>query len=374
MTQLQLPAFLQNSTRSVAAQALAGLSQGSPAQISIRQNRFRLVDSGGQEKLIETFHLDVVIADANPHISHVFYKDAYDPTAAEYKPPSCYSDNGQGPSEAALDPQSATCAACPQNAWGSATSKVTGKATKACNDVKKLACLVPEHAPGLAFMLRIPPASLKNLAAYVAGLNGQVTGGRRVDVTDVVTRITFDAKTQGVLNFQAVNWIDEEIFKFLEEKGPNPYPQLTGANDQPRQVALPAPKAGSPLAQAPYAPAVVEATAPGATAFAPNAAPAQPQEPREKGATSPLKETGFGGNTPFGGPAVQNGFAAPQAHPAFVASTQEVPKRTRRTKAEMEADAAAKAAPQAQFGIVQNAPAPDNELGAAISAAFNLPM
>lgn len=356
MTQLQLPAFLQNSTRSVAAQALAGLSQGSPAQISIRQNRFRLVDSGGQEKLIETFHLDVVIADANPHISHVFYKDAYDPTAAEYKPPSCYSDNGQGPSEAALDPQSATCAACPQNAWGSATSKVTGKATKACNEVKKLACLVPEHAPGLAFMLRIPPASLKNLAAYVAGLNGQVTGGRRVDVTDVVTRITFDAKTQGVLNFQAVNWIDEEMFKFLEEKGPNPYPQLTGANDQPRQAALPAPKAEAPAAI--VAPPVQEVAA----------APAA-----------------------FGAPAPQPGFGATAGawSPQTLQSSpaQEAPKRTRRTKAEIEADAAAKAQAggqgfgqnavnpqQAQFGIVQNAPAPDNELGAAISAAFNLPM
>lgn len=352
MTQMQLPAFLQHSTRSIAAQALAGLSQGSPAQISIRQNRFRLVDSGGQEKLVETFHLDVVIADANPHISHVFYKDAYDPTATEYKPPSCYSDNGVGPSQEALDPQSATCAACPHNAWGSATSKVTGKATKACSDVKKLACLVPGLAPGLAFMLRVPPASLKNLAAYVAGLNGQVTGGRRVDVTDVITRISFDAKTQGVLNFQAVNWIDEEIFSFLEEKGPNPYPQLTGANDVPRVAALPAPAHTAPLERVPV------------------------QKVEAVSQQAPASQQGFAVGPTSGG------FASTPAAADFTTSAPEPAKRTRRTKAEMEADRAKEAppsgfgapTPNAQFGIVQDAPAPDAQLSAAISNAFNLPM
>lgn len=347
---MQLPAFLQNSTRAIAAQALAGLSQGSPAHISIRQNRFRLVDSGGQEKLVETFHIDVVIADANPHISHVFYKDAFDPASTDYKPPACYSDNGVGPSEAALDPQSATCASCPHSAWGSATSNVTGKDTKACNDSKKLACLVPGLAPGLAFMLRVPPASLKNLAAYVAGLNGQVTGGRRVDVTDVITRLSFDAKTQGVLNFQAVNWIDEEIFNLLEEKGPNPYPQLTGANDVPRVAALPAPKVEAPAA-----------------VVAP---------PVQEFAQAPAPQPGFGVGSASGG------FAPNPAAAGFTTSAPESAKRRRRTNAEMEADAAAKAVPQgfgapapkAEFGIVQDAPAPDTQLSAAISEAFNLKM
>ena len=357
MTQMQLPAFLQNSTRAVAASALAGLSQGSPPQISIRQNRFRLVDAGGQEKLIPTFHLDVVIADANPHISKTFYKEAYDPTATDNKPPPCWSDNGQGPSEQALEPQHATCAACPQNAWGSAMSKVTGKGTKACNDVKKLACLVPEHAPGVAFMLRVPPASLKGLSAYVAGLSGQVVGGRRLDVTDVITRITFDAQTQGVLNFQAVGWIDEEIFKLLEEKGPNPYPQLTGANDKPRMAALPAPAA------------------------APALPPVQEAPPFQPAATAAAPAQGFG-------QAQANGFATT----ASPSETPEETKRKRRTKAEMEAARAAEQAAQlqgsaqglaqgqhaqnapAQFGIVQNAPAPDDALGAAIANAFNLPM
>lgn len=360
---LELPAYLQNSSRVVATAALAGLSQGLPPYISIKQNRFRLVDAAGNERLIETFHLDVVIADANPHISKVFYKDAYDPTATDFKPPNCWSDNGEGPSDQALEPQCATCAACPQNAWGSATSKVTGKQTKACNDVKKLAALVPDLAPGMSFLLRIPPASLKNLSSYISGLNGQVTGGRRVDVTDVVTRLTFDQHVQGVLNFQAVNWINEETFKKLEEMGPNPFPRLTGVTDKPRVAALPAP---SPT----------DTPEPGVERFSqpPMSAPAAFQPPAGSG---------------FGNPAFQQ-----PAAPA------EPPKRTRRTKAEMDAARAAEAAqsgsgfaapaagpatfggvpaspqpaPQAQFGIVQNAPAPDSGLSAAISNAFNLPM
>ncbi len=361
MTQLQLPAYLQNSSRSVATAALAGLNQGQPAYISIKQNRFRLVDAGGIEKMVETFHLDVVIADANPHISKIYYADAYDPKAVEFKPPTCFSDNGVGPSDQALQPQCATCAACPKNAWGSATSNVTGKQTKACNDVKKLACLVPGLAPGLSFQLRIPPASLKNLSAYVAGLNAQVTGGRRVDVTDVVTRLSFDPQTQGVLNFQAVNWIDEEVYRFLEEKGDNPYPQLTGANDRPRVAALPAPVQEQAVTQQP----------PAQHAFVPQEAPA----PQQGFAGAPAQQGFAGQQTP-----AANGFGAAQAEPQ---------KRTRRTKAEMEAARAAEAqngrqstqmaagqglAPQQQFGIVSNAPEPDAALSAAISNAFNLPM
>ena len=360
---LELPAYLQNSSRAVATAALAGLNQGAPPYVSIKQNRFRLVDAAGNERLVETFHLDVVIADANPHISKVFYKDAYDPTATDFKPPNCWSDNGEGPSDQALEPQCATCAACPQNAWGSATSKVTGKQTKACNDVKKLAVIVPDLAPGMSFLLRVPPASLKMLSSYISGLNGQVTGGRRVDVTDVVTRLTFDPQVQGVLNFQAVNWISEETFKQLEEMGPNPFPRLTGVTDKPRLAALPAPKEEAAITQ--HVGGVSGGVAP------------QPQ--------------GFG--IPQGASVNMSGFAGQltgaQAQPA-----PEPAKRTRRTKAEMEAARAAEAAqahapdpylagiasppaqptPQAQFGIVQNAPAPDSSLSAAISNAFNLPM
>lgn len=363
MTQLQLPAYLQNSSRSVAAATLAGLNQGQPAYISIKQNRFRLVDAGGIEKMVDTFHLDVVIADANPHISKIYYAEAFDPKAVEYKPPTCFSDNGVGPSEQALQPQCGTCAACPKNAWGSATSNVTGKQTKACNDVKKLACLVPGLAPGLSFQLRIPPASLKNLSAYVAGLNAQVTSGRRVDVTDVVTRLSFDPQTQGVLNFQAVNWIDEATYKTLEEKGDNPYPQLTGANDRPRTAALPAPATQEPVQQVAPQQQVVHT----------------PQD-------IPQTLQGYAGQQGFMGAPAQaqtaNGFVPPA----------EPQKRTRRTKAEMEAARAAEGlgkhpepqqgfqppptqpAPQQQFGIVSNAPEPDAALSAAISNAFNLPM
>ena len=84
-----------------------------------------------------------------------------------------------------------------------------------------------------------------------------------------------------------------------------------------------------------------------------------------------------------------------------IETQEETAKRKRRTKAEMEAARAGEghapamaqfrgqvaaaelahkqamadaSAPQAQFGIVQNAPAPDDALGAAIANAFNLPM
>ena len=49
------------------------------------------------------------------------------------------SDNGTAPSRNASNPQARTCAECPQSAWGSKVSTVSGKGVKACADIQKIA-------------------------------------------------------------------------------------------------------------------------------------------------------------------------------------------------------------------------------------------
>lgn len=335
MTQ-NLPAFLQNYRRGAAAtpalDSLTKMATGAQPYLSIMGNRFRAIDIVGDEQMVGDIdrktglaYVDVVIIDANPHVSKVYYSKAYDPSAAEYSPPDCWSDNGIAPSTQASLPQARSCAECPLAVWGSSTSKLTGKQTKACNDVKKIAVFIPELAGMGAWLLRVPPASLKDLADYarkIAG-NGAV-------VAQVVTRLSFHPEGIGMLTFNAVNWIDQNMMTAIDEIGDDKLALLVGSKDQPRTGELPPPgQAGQrQLAQ---------------TQGNGTQAPNQP----------PPKEELFAADKPTNAhnqtvpeetevERLKREMAEMQAKLAAAqgggqAATQDAPKRTRRTKAEMEA-------------------------------------
>ena len=61
--------------------------------------------------------IEMVILRASPHVAKIFYEQGYveGSTAA----PDCFSSNGVVPEVGAAKKQSATCALCPKNAWGS---------------------------------------------------------------------------------------------------------------------------------------------------------------------------------------------------------------------------------------------------------------
>lgn len=380
----QLPAHLQNRRPSGLTHAVSqGLSSGAPPYISIAGNRFTLIDAAGNEKPVQTLHIDLVIVQANPTVSKVYYDKEYDRNA-EAAPPVCFSDNGVGPSRQSSKPQSPTCAACPNNVWGSDVSRLTGKPTKACNDVKKIAVVLSDN-PEMPFLLRVPPASLKHLGAYARTIAAQSAGTRPVELSDVITRVTFES--QGILNFEAVGWIDERtmgaIEKIWDEKRAD---DLVGLNDT---VHLGAP----------------QLSAPGA-ARAPAGQLPPPPQPAILG-NGASQQVGYGYNTPSqpaaivpsvpqassappaqDTPQVKRGRGRPKKDEAVAPAQQQVP-------AFMQASQAALAAPPApeaggipaflrrdqpvaepakpQFGM-QAAPQPSAELSAAIDRAMNLPL
>lgn len=386
MNQVQLPARFAGRTqkRNLVQAVSAGLGMASPPYVSIQGGGFTLVDANGEKEPIETKHLDCVIFDVNMDVpvQRVYWDPAkpYNPKAGTYEAPSCWSDNGVGASQNAAIPQSQSCMTCKQNEWGSATSKLTGKPVKACHVIKKIAVVpvfgqigpdgssyIPNETCDFPFLLRVPVMSHENLRAYSAKFAGQ-----EFDVSDVVTRISFVPGETGMLDFAAAGFTDQPtedlIQKFLAGKLTD---GLVGRGDVPwkgevRQVAQ---ETQRPLPHAHTAAAPL--AAPGATS-----APAAP--------------------SPAGGV-----FAAPQQQPA-----QEAPAaprtRTRRTKAQIEADAAAQqptqaaaglggtvggippflqrtapaAAPVAQqptHGITPGAPAPNAELESALANVFGLP-
>ena len=401
MNQLALPSHLSRlAGRGISDAALGGLSQGAVPYISIRSQRFTLIDAAGNKRQLDTNYMDVVIVDANPHTSKIYFDGNYDPSAVEHAPPACFSDNGVGASKQALKPQSLSCKECPHNVWGSDTSRVTGKATKACNDVKKLAVFEASN-PNMIFLLRVPPATLKLLGAYI-----RTVQGNNAEVCMIITRITFDQVTQGVLNFAPVGWIDNAqaaaVEKIMDGKLAA---DLVGLNDQPftgvigATAAIAAPTQAAPQQIQPPPPMMQQAPA------QQHGFPTMPPAPQGIPQSSPQAFMLANGQQPFA-----TGQTAPTP-----ASPSEAPTRKRRTKAEMEAARAAEAAalpqgaapfaqappvqqerpvvntdapveipaflragqpatpPQQQYGMQQSAPAPDAGLQAALTAALNLP-
>lgn len=371
--QVQLPARFQNrqNRRQVVQSVVQGLGMASPPYVSIKGGSFTLVDGNGEQEPVETKWLDCVIIDTNLP-SRVFWGEkVYNPNSDVYEPPVCFSDNGIGASAQSAHPQSASCMTCDQNKWGSAISKATGKGVKACHVIKKVAVFPvigavgpdgtyqPTETYDFPFLLRVPVMSHENLRAYSAKFAGQ-----DFDVSEVVTRVTFVHGQVGQLDFAAAGFTDEgteaQVQKFLDARITD---ALVGRGDVPWNGVTQG------------------------TQIAPRTA-----ETVARIEQRPLPP----GPAPFAGGAQQ----APGTTAQPASSPSEAPKRTRRTKAQMEADAAGTQAPPQDTGIppflqrmaqgstfgsgqngpaplpaggiMQNAPAPNPELEQALNNVFGL--
>jgi hypothetical protein len=379
---MQIPAHLAGrQSRHVTDALAAGIGMSAVPYISIEGNRFTLVDVAGNQIPVPTHdpqigvYVDVVIVDANPNPSKVFYDTKYDPNVAAA--PACYSDNGIGPSKNSAKPQSPTCAACPQNVWGSEISAVSGKARQACNTIKKIAVLIPNDPHKIIYRLQCPPASLKNLKIYQEGIGRHVQGDYRMEVTDIVTRIYFEKGANGILNFFATGFIEPAMAALQEEVwNSHAADKITGIDDEVRTLALPAPAA--PVAALPAPSGAPPPPAPAAPAPAPAASPFPPPTGAPAAPTTGIASPAFGAPNPAPQPAQAPGTGrrrgrppanggpgagvAPQAPAAPAAAPAAAPF--------MAAPAAPAAAPG---GIIPNAPPPNAELASSLQSVFGLP-
>lgn len=151
-------------------------------------------------------YIDMVVL--NLQKAKTFYSVGYTP-GSEAKP-DCLSNDGIKPDVTSEEPQvpaGHTCATCEHNAWGSGTNE-KGEATKgkACSDNLRLAVASPANMDD-PFMLRVPPASLKNFAEMSKWLTS-----KRVPVNRAVIRISFDPTKVGVMTFQAIGGLDEATY------------------------------------------------------------------------------------------------------------------------------------------------------------------
>lgn len=349
----QLPAHIANRQRKPILPAVsAGLGSASPPYVSIKGGAFTLVDANGEQEPIESKFLDCVIFDANQDVAlqRVFWgvddqgrPKPYDPNADVYQAPMCFSDNGIGASINASEPQSPSCQTCKWNVWGSAVSKATGKPVKACGVTKKIVVLVSGY--DMPFLLRVPVMSHDNLRVY-----GDKFKGQKFDVSDLYTRVSFVHGQVGQLDFQPIPsnepWVSEadakKIDDFLARKITD---SLVGRGDTPVQGQIAAPQEARPLSVSSAAgPSTMSTIQPIQTVFASPAAesPSKPRKPRQ-----------------------------PKAEAQAPAGDENIPPFLRR--AQTQAAPPVESQTQKNTGIVNDAPAPNDELQAALNNVFGLP-
>lgn len=351
----QLPAHLQGrQVKSLTERASEGMGGALPPHVSIQGNSFTFIDAAGNEfQPLLTF--DAVVVDIADRLNKRYYDKPYDPNASTYDPPRCWSANGLTPSREVGAPMHPTCDGCPMNVRGSDVSKISGAAIKACRDEKWIAFIVPQ-LPQVVFQFVITPGSFKNWKAYTETLRGH-----GIELSFAVTRFSFQPKTNGVLLFEHVGWIDEPTLAAVEAANrEGKTDALVGRSDPIRQPTLAAPAAaaqiGAPSGLAPALQPQQEVIPPaqpmplaGNTGVAPGFAPAGTVAPQ-----APFAATPAGGAVPPGAPMLN---AAPAAG---TTSPSEPARRRRRSAAEPAAapQAAPAMAMQAPFGApAQPAPA-----------------
>jgi hypothetical protein len=380
-------ALASRQRRRIIDDASQGLGMSRGAHLSIRGGRFRLIDANGNEILVPGHFIDMVVVDASDRASRLYYAGPFDPTMTE--PPTCFSDNGTGPSTMAMEPQAPSCVACPHNRRGSDTT-FSGKPTTACSNRKKLAFIVPGDPAVNVYEMQIPPGSLSNLRDYTNWLKQQASGieGRQLDIADVVTRVEFDPDKQFVMTFKATEYADDDhTLKVIDYIDANKLSDVAvGRNDaacDPEQVraVLGAP----PVKQIVATPQQLReqnfGTLPPRGAGAqgvgqPAQIEAQPEptapKPRSRAKPAPASvQNGGAQSAPFMAPAVRTGpaAAAQSLEPPPAQKNDgmpDVPAFLRRSS-----EAPAPAANTPRFGVGQ-APKPPAEIQDAVNQAMGL--
>lgn len=212
-----VPAFVKaRGELSAVAKALAGGGAGGGKRISIKGGVFRLMSSGKEVAAIDERYLDVVIVNAAPKVSRIFYMAAYD--GDKVSAPDCWSADGVTPAADAGNKQSDKCDTCPKNIQGSGNGN-----SRACRYQQRLAVVLANDIEGDVLQLTLPPTSIfgkedgenRPLQAYARWLTAQ-----NVDPSEVVTRMKFDTKSESPkLFFKPMRWLTDDEFPVVKKQG-----------------------------------------------------------------------------------------------------------------------------------------------------------
>ncbi len=145
--------------------------------------------------------IEVVIIKGNKNLSKVYYEGGYKEGSVDK--PTCYSNDAITPAADAVSKQSAKCATCKHNQWGSRIGDA-GQKGKACGDARRIA-IAPAGLLNDPMLLRVPAASLKPLMEYNDDL---LKRGAKYNL--VITKMGFKAEAPApTLTFKAIGPVSE---------------------------------------------------------------------------------------------------------------------------------------------------------------------
>lgn len=213
-----LPAYLKKFDVSTLNADLTAHAGGGFPVLSTKGNKWAVVRDGERTVLPNpkdpespATYVDVVIIKASKDKSKVFYLKGYDPDSSEKQKPDCYSSDGISPAADAANPQARKCATCAHNQWGSKIGDKGATKGKACSDNVRLA-VAPNGQINDPMLLRVPPASIRNLGEY-----GQLLAKRGVGYNMVVTKVAFDPDSLGKILFKPVGFLDDASYAEVQE-------------------------------------------------------------------------------------------------------------------------------------------------------------
>ena len=216
----KVPTFFRAPAES-ATNALAALAPTTFPYLSIKGKRFAVVRNKEETPIMRLDDedtpanaIEIVLVNTAPTFCKVFYAAGY--TEGAKDKPTCYSNDGLTPARDAAEKQADHCATCDHNAWGTGPN---GKG-KACSDSLRLAIAFVDSIND-PILLRVPPASLKNITEYAAFLSR-----KGAPMEGLVTKLKFDSEeATPKLQFSAVRYLTEEQYNEALEVAKAPITQ-----------------------------------------------------------------------------------------------------------------------------------------------------
>lgn len=201
------------------AKSLASASTSRRIQANIN-GTFKRIVNGEQIGNAIRGEINVIIVDALPKVSRIYYKDKYDPNG-DPTLPNCWSNLGDKPEAAASDKQHSNCADCPQNIKGSGEN-----GGRACRYQRRIAVLVEGDESGDVYQFNVPAKSLfgkghGNVHPFESYVKFLIANGESPD--NVVTNIAFDPNAETMeLLFTPLRNISDDEYEMVKQAQSRP--------------------------------------------------------------------------------------------------------------------------------------------------------
>lgn len=208
-----LPDYLRSEPDEMTKRLAGGSADKS---ISTEGGVFRMIVGGDEIAKNEDRAMNMVFVNAAKDVSRSFYTGTY--VKGEASRPVCASGDGKTPDASIENPQSKSCATCPQNVAGSGQGD-----SRACRFNQRFAVVLEHDLGGNVYRLQLPATSIFGkpegdkmpMQAYARFLSGH-----GVPLSGIVTEARFDTSASvAVLKFRAVRPLTREELAVARSQG-----------------------------------------------------------------------------------------------------------------------------------------------------------